>query len=176
MTDSRTTWAKCGCDTCVTKRTNTKRRAGVLSPTCCARCTLCCCACRCTSCHNCPHWSWRCCCRHTILRSHFVRDFLYQEMYSLHPPSVTVNCVDCYRINHCNFCTKFFVRLMPHINRRFTDFSGFHRSISVKSIVAVMSQMRDATKKFAIATTRRRSFATNFGSTLCPLLSWSDAM
>ena len=26
----------------------------------------------------------------------FGRDLLYQEMYSLHPPSVTVDCVDCY--------------------------------------------------------------------------------
>ena len=25
-------------------------------------------------------------------------------MYSLHPPSVTVNCVDCYRYNHCKLC------------------------------------------------------------------------
>ena len=32
-----------------------------------------------------------------VVRSHFCRDFLYLEMYSLHPPSVTVNCVDCYR-------------------------------------------------------------------------------
>ena len=24
--------------------------------------------------------------------------FLYLEVYSLHPPSVTVNCVGCYRI------------------------------------------------------------------------------
>ena len=54
---------------------------------------------------------------------------------------------------------------MPHINRRFTDSLKFPCSISVKSIVAVMSQMRDATRKFAIATTRR-SFATNFGSTV----------
>ena len=52
----------------------------MLSPTCCA------CACQCTSCHccHCPHWSSRCCCRHILLRSHFVRDLLYQEMYSLH--------------------------------------------------------------------------------------------
>ena len=43
----------------------------------------------------------------------------------LHPPSVTVNCVDCYRKNHCKLCTKFFVRFMPQINRRFTDYTGF---------------------------------------------------
>ena len=55
----------------------------------------------------------------------FVRDLLYQEMYSLHPPSVTVDCVDCYRYNHCNLCTKFFVRFMPQINRRFTDCTSF---------------------------------------------------
>ena len=34
-------------------------------------------------------------------------------MYSLHTPSVTVNCVDCYRYNHYKLCTKFFVRFMP---------------------------------------------------------------
>ena len=60
---------------------------------------------------------------------------------------------------------------MPYINRRFTDFRRFPCSISVKSIVVVMSQVRDATKKFAIATTMRKSFATNFGSKLYPLLS-----
>ena len=86
-------------------------------------------------------------------------------------PSVTVNCVDCYRNDHCKFCTKFFVRLMPQINRRFTDFRRFPCSISVKSIVVVMSQRRDATRMFAIATTRRKSFVTNFGSTLYPPLS-----
>ena len=61
------------------------------------------------------------------------------------------------------------VRLMPQVNRPLTDFRRFPRSISVKSIVVVMSQMRDATRKFAIATTRR-SFATNFGRTLYPPL------
>ena len=33
------------------------------------------------------------------------------------PQSVTVNCVECYRYNHCKLCTKFFVRFMPQINR-----------------------------------------------------------
>ena len=32
-----------------------------------------------------------------VFRSRFVRELLYQEMFSLHPPSVTVDCVDCYR-------------------------------------------------------------------------------
>ena len=54
---------------------------------------------------------------------------------------------------------------------KFTDLRKFPRSISVKSIVAVMSQMRDATTKFAIATTWRMSFATKIGSTLYPPLS-----
>ena len=27
--------------------------------------------------------------------------FYSREMYSLHPPSVTVNCVSCYRILNC---------------------------------------------------------------------------
>ena len=90
---------------------------------------------------------------------------------TLYTPSVTVNCVDCYRNDHCKFCTKFFVRLIPQVNRPFTDFRRFPRSISVKSIVVVMSQRRDGTRKFAIATTRRKSFATNFGSMLYPPLS-----
>ena len=91
-------------------------------------------------------------------------------MYSLHLPSVTVNCVDCYRYNHCKLCTKFFVRFMPEINRRFTDYHKFPGSISVKSIFVVKSHNRDATRKFAIAT-MRRNFATNFHSAHCPLFS-----
>ena len=96
-------------------------------------------------------------------------------MYSLHPPSVTMNCVDCYRYNHCKLCTKFFVRFMPHINRRFTDYHRFPRSISVKSIFVVTSHNWDATRKFAIAT-MRRNFATNFHSAHCPPFSWGGAM
>ena len=48
--DSRDDLSQCGCDVSV-RSTNTKQRAGVLSPTCCACC--------CTSCHccHCPHWS-----------------------------------------------------------------------------------------------------------------------
>ena len=33
----------------------------------------------------------------------FVRELLYQEVFSLHTPSVTVDCVDCYRYNHDKF-------------------------------------------------------------------------
>ena len=43
---------------------------------------------------------------YTLLRSHFVRELLYQEVFSLHPPSVTVDCVDCYRYNHDKFCAS----------------------------------------------------------------------
>ena len=46
-------------------------------------------------------------------------------MYSLHTPSVTVNCVDCYRKNHDELCTKFFLRFMPQMNSWFTDCTGF---------------------------------------------------
>ena len=56
-----------------------KQRAGVLRPR--AR--------WCTSCHccHCPHWSSRCCtCGQVVLRSHFVRELLYQEMFSLQKP------------------------------------------------------------------------------------------
>ena len=38
--------------------------------------------------------------------------FRYQEMFSIHTPSVTVNCVDCYRCNHDNLCIKFLLRFM----------------------------------------------------------------
>ena len=70
-----------------------------------------------------------------------------------------------------SLATKFVVRLIPQVNRPFTDFRKFPRSISVKSIVAVMSQMRDATRNLAIATKTRKSFATNFGNKLDPLHS-----
>ena len=82
-----------------------------------------------------------------------------------------MNCVGCYRIDHCNFCTKLVVRLIPQVNRPFTDFRRFPRPISVKSIVVVMSQMRDATRNLAIATKTMKSFATNFGNKLDPLHS-----
>ena len=126
-------------------------------------------------CHACPHWSAYCRCCWCSYRSHFCCDFLFLEMYSLHPPSVTVNRVDCYRNNHSKLCTKFFVRLMPQINRRFTDCPRFPRSISVKSIVVVMSQRRDATRKFGIARTRRNC-ATNLQSAHCPPFSWGGTM
>ena len=40
-------------------------------------------------------------------------------------PSVTVNCVGCYRICHCNFCTKLILRLIPRIISPITVFAGF---------------------------------------------------
>ena len=95
-------------------------------------------------------------------------------MYSLHTPSVTVNCVDCYRYNHDKFCDQFLLRFMPQINRRFTDCHRFPRSISVKSIFVVRSHNRDATRKFAIAT-MRRNFVTNFHGGSFPPLSLGDA-
>ena len=49
-------------------------------------------------------------------------------------------------------------------------FRKFPRSISAGSIVAVMSQMKDATKILAIAPKTRKSFATNFGNKLDPLV------
>ena len=39
----------------------------------------------------------------TLLRIHFVRELLYQEMFSIHPPSGTVDCVDCYLYNQDKF-------------------------------------------------------------------------
>ena len=51
-----------------------------------------------------------------VLRSHFVRELLYREIFSLHPPSVTVDCVDCYRYNHDKFCIQFLLRFMPQMN------------------------------------------------------------
>ena len=55
----------------------------------------------------------------------FVRDLLYQEIFSLHPPSVTVDCVDCYRKNHDKLCIKFLLRFMPQMNSWFTEYTGF---------------------------------------------------
>ena len=96
-------------------------------------------------------------------------------MYSLHPPSVTVNCVSCYRNDHCNFTPEFFVRLMPHMNRRFTDFSGFPvRSVSSPSSRWCLK--KGCPPGCLPLPPTRRSFATNFGSMLYPLLSWGGAM
>ena len=71
---------------------------------------------------------------------------------------------------HCNFCTRFIVRLIAQVNRPFTDFRRFPRSISVKSIVAVMSQMRDATRNLACHQDEEK-LSTNFGNKLDPLHS-----
>ena len=76
MTDSRNL-SQVECDVSVRMTRQPKQRAGVLRPR----------ACWCTSCHccHCPHWSSRCCtCGQVALRSHFVRELLYQEMFSLH--------------------------------------------------------------------------------------------
>ena len=36
---------------------------------------------------------------------------------NLHHPSVTVNCVDCYRYNRDKFCIQLLLRFMPQMNR-----------------------------------------------------------
>ena len=90
-------------------------------------------------------------------------------MYSLHTPSVTVNCVGCYRIDHGNFLHQISFETHSTNKKTIHSFRKFTSSISVKSIVAVMSQMRDATRNLAIATKTRKSFATNFGNKLDPL-------
>ena len=109
MTDSRDDLSQCGCDTCVMKnKTSTSVQA-------------------CSDLHV-AHVHVRCV---TVVIVHighegvlvviyfcvaiFVSDLLYQEMYSLHPPSVTVDCVDCYRYNHDKFCTKFLLRFIPQM-------------------------------------------------------------
>ena len=94
------------------------------------------CSCWCTWCHDCcPHCSSYCRCCRCSSRSHFCRDFLYEEMYSLHPPLVTIDCVDCYRYNHDKLCTKFFLRFMPQMNSWFTDCTGFPvRSVFTPSL------------------------------------------
>ena len=73
----------CGCDVSVTKKTNIYQRASVLRPRACCACACWCTSC--TSCHccHCPKWSSRCC-RQVVLRSHFARELLYQEVFSLH--------------------------------------------------------------------------------------------
>ena len=88
----------------------------------------------------------------------FSYPIFWSWRYTLYTsPSLTVNCVSCYRIDHCNFSPN---NCETHsTNRRFTDFRRFLRSISVKSIGVVMPQMRDATKNLAIATKTMKSFA-----------------
>ena len=76
MTDSRNL-SQVECDVSVRMTSKSKQRADVLRPR----------ACWSTSCHccHCPHWSSRCCaCDQVVLRGHFVRELLYQEMFSLH--------------------------------------------------------------------------------------------
>ena len=49
----------------------------------------------------------------------FQRILLYLEVYSLHPPSVTVNC--CWLLpNFELYCTKLILRIMPRIIGPFT--------------------------------------------------------
>ena len=60
--------------------------------------------------------------RHTvgaILVAIFIVIFCNWRCTLYTPTSVTVNCVDCYRNDHCKFCTQFFVRFMPQLNRQF---------------------------------------------------------
>ena len=75
MTDSRNL-SQMEFDVSVRMTRQPKQRAGVLRPR----------ACWCTSCHccHCPHWSSRCCtCGQVVLRSHFVRELLCREIFSL---------------------------------------------------------------------------------------------
>ena len=80
------------CDVSVKMTRQPKQRAGVLRPR----------ACWCTSCHccHCPFWSSRCCtCGQVVLRSHFVRELLYQEVFSLHFRTLGVQKQTC--LNPC---------------------------------------------------------------------------
>ena len=91
-------------------------------------CATCACKCSCicwSLCHACPHCSCCCCsgCKYTV----FVASFLQQEMHSFHSPSVTVNCVSCYRIDHCNFCIRV---VCKRWNRYFQLFSPLSMQLS----------------------------------------------
>ena len=48
---------------------------------------------------------------------------IFLEIFSSHTPSVTVDCVGCYRIT-LQFCTKLFLRI-PRIIGPITVFAGF---------------------------------------------------
>ena len=65
-----------------------------------------------------------CCCRR-FRHSVSVANFLYFEIFSLHLPSMTVNWVGCYRIDHCNLCTKLILRTIPRIIGPITVFTSF---------------------------------------------------
>ena len=116
----------------------------------------------CSCCSWSHAWSHCSCCCRRFRRRVSVADFLYLEVYTLYTlPSVTVNCVWCYRIvtvilHQINFENHSTNNLPNHCFRKFP------RSISAGSIVAVMSQMKDATKNLARSTKTRKSFATNF--------------
>ena len=97
-----------------------------------------------------------------------VAIFLYLEVYSLHHPSVTVNC--CW--------------LLPNITvtlHQINFENHFHRIIGPITVSQVSpidqcwvqrrgdTQMKDATRNLASSTKTRKSFATNFGNKLDPL-------
>ena len=48
-----------------------------------------------------------------------------EQMFSLHPPSGTIDCVDCYRYNHDKFCIQFLLRFIPQTNSWSTEHTGF---------------------------------------------------
>ena len=82
-----------------------------------------------------------------LLRSHFVRELLYQEVFSLHTPSVTVDCVDCYRYNHDKFwCIKFLLRFIPQMNSWLTEYTGFSVQSVFNPSLLVKSHNGDPTK------------------------------
>ena len=98
--DSRKVEPWSACDRDIKRCNETARFNAVLTgcETCASRCSCTCCWC--SLCHACPHASccWSCC-KYTVS----VASFLQLEMYSLHHPLVTVNCVSCYRIDLSNF-------------------------------------------------------------------------
>ena len=121
------------------------------------------------TCCSCCFWShaWShclCCC--SRLRSRvFVTIFLFLEVFFLHTPSV--DCIGC-----CRIVTV--IRHQINVGNLSTNnwpnhcFFRFPRSISAGSIVAVMFQMKNATRNLASSTKTRKSFATNFGNELDP--------
>ena len=123
-------------------------------------CCACCCSC-CSWSHAHPQSSCHCC---SFGRSHIAKNFLFLEVYSLHTPSVTVNCVGCYRIFTVILHQ---IKFENHSTNNWANhcFRRFPRSIGAGSSSRWFLRWR---MPLASSTKTRKRFAT-FGNKLDPL-------
>ena len=94
----------------------------------------------------------------------FHRILLYWRYIGYTSPSVTVNCVGCYRILNCKCCTKSILRIIPRIIGPIT----VHQVSPINQCWVHRrgdAQMKNATRILASSTKMRKSFVT-FGNRL----------